>query len=58
MKEKNEEGTKRCPRCGMSIGDWTYSFTKGGVTYCCEGCANNTGCICEDLEEENEDIAM
>jgi hypothetical protein len=39
-----------CPRCGMHRNDWKGNngrgVTREGQTYCCDGCANNTGCTC------------
>ncbi len=41
---------QNCPRCGMPHNDWKgnqgQGFQRGDQTYCCEGCANNTGCTC------------
>ncbi len=39
-----------CPNCGMSRNEWQgngglgYEFQ--GQMYCCEGCAEGTGCTC------------
>jgi hypothetical protein len=39
-----------CPTCGMSLEDRkTDGFVSGTETYCCEGCANGTGCTCRDI---------
>jgi hypothetical protein len=37
-----------CPRCGMERDEWPNAagVQKDGQTYCCNGCANNTGCMC------------
>lgn len=39
-----------CPRCGMQRDKWQGNGGQGvqqsGQTYCCAGCANNTGCTC------------
>jgi hypothetical protein len=45
MKTRNE--TARCPECGMDRSDWPAGgYTKGNAEYCCEGCAEGTGCTC------------
>ena len=38
----------RCPKCGMPRDEWPdpQGFTEGGRTYCCEGCADGSGCTC------------
>ena len=42
---------KTCVRCGMPDSQWTGSggvgVKSGGQTYCCQGCAENTGCTCQ-----------
>ena len=36
-----------CPRCGMIKNDWPgEGYTHEGEIYCCQGCAENTGCVC------------
>jgi hypothetical protein len=39
-----------CPRCGMPRSQWKENrgqgVTQGGQTYCCQGCAQGTGCTC------------
>jgi hypothetical protein len=44
----------KCPACGRSRSEWRYAnsegVTVGGLTYCCEGCAKGTRCICELLQ--------
>lgn len=39
-----------CDRCGLPRDQWKGNngegVQKNGQTYCCEGCANNTGCTC------------
>ena len=41
---------QRCPRCGMTKEEWKgnagQGVTKDGQTYCCQGCADDTGCTC------------
>jgi hypothetical protein len=37
-----------CPRCKMIKNDWPgEGYTLGGETYCCQGCAEDTGCTCQ-----------
>jgi hypothetical protein len=44
-------GGQTCPRCGMTRERWKgnggQGVQSGGQTYCCQGCANNTGCTCK-----------
>jgi hypothetical protein len=36
-----------CPGCRMVKNDWPgEGYTHDGETYCCQGCAEGTGCIC------------
>jgi hypothetical protein len=36
-----------CPGCGMIKNDWPgEGYTHDGETYCCQGCAEGTGCVC------------
>jgi hypothetical protein len=36
-----------CPGCGMIKNEWPgEGYTHGGETFCCQGCAENTGCTC------------
>ena len=37
--------TKKCPACGMPQDQWPDPDGVEGK-YCCEGCANGTGCTC------------
>jgi hypothetical protein len=41
---------ERCPACGMTKDQWKGNggrgVSRGGRTYCCDGCANGTGCTC------------
>lgn len=39
--------TQTCVNCGMPRDQWQGAgFVKEGNTYCCRGCAENTGCTC------------
>jgi len=50
-----------CSRCGMSKEEWSGNHGKGviesGETYCCKGCAEDTGCTCDSdrLDEDTEE---
>ncbi|MBI5200773.1 MAG: hypothetical protein HY925_04220 [Elusimicrobia bacterium] len=37
-----------CPNCGMEPSEWSEpsGCVKDALTYCCAGCANDTGCGC------------
>ena len=36
-----------CPGCGMKKNEWPgEGYTHEGQTYCCQGCAEGTGCTC------------
>jgi hypothetical protein len=36
-----------CPGCGMTKNDWPgEGYTHEGQSYCCQGCAEGTGCTC------------
>jgi hypothetical protein len=36
-----------CPGCGMVKNEWPgEGYTHDGQTYCCQGCAEATGCTC------------
>jgi len=46
-------GTSReqtCPTCNRARSEWrtanSTGYTKGGTTYCCEGCATGGHCTC------------
>lgn len=37
-----------CPKCGRTRSAWKEDgFPMSEQTYCCEGCAHDTGCQCE-----------
>ena len=43
-----EAQVPRCPRCGVVKNAWPgEGYTHEGETYCCQGCAEDTGCTCE-----------
>jgi hypothetical protein len=36
-----------CPGCRMVKNEWPgEGYTHDGETYCCQGCAEDTGCMC------------
>jgi hypothetical protein len=47
-----EESMQTCPHCGMEQKDWTSNHGQGysdsGELYCCQGCAEGTGCTCAE----------
>ena len=49
---EKEEMERTCPNCGMEQKDWSANegqgFTQRREFYCCEGCAEGTGCTCAD----------
>jgi hypothetical protein len=41
-----------CPGCGMVKNSWPgEGYTHEGETYCCQGCAEGTGCTCVAVTE-------
>jgi len=49
MSKKKQSSTKDsgvCANCGMDSSDWSDSYQQGSETYCCQGCAEQTGCTC------------
>jgi hypothetical protein len=46
--ERGEEQT--CVRCGMENQDWSEpeGYELEGTTYCCQGCADDSGCTCQE----------
>jgi len=51
---------QECAQCGLEKIFWSDNsgegYAKGKTIYCCEGCAEGTGCLCE-RETESVDIA-
>jgi len=50
--ENAEEGggeESTCPACGLERKNWTGNGyeEETGETYCCRGCAEGMGCVCE-----------
>ncbi len=45
-----------CPNCGLERDRWSdnngYGYTLDGDTFCCRGCAEDSGCICTPVEED------
>lgn len=49
MAEQQTEAEERCPKCHMRRIEWQNNgqgYGRDGVTYCCRGCAEGTGCTC------------
>ena len=53
---KNNASTKAgpplptCPGCGMVKNSWPgEGYTHENQTYCCQGCAEGTGCTCKEV---------
>jgi hypothetical protein len=50
--EESENQEETCLSCGMDREDWSANqgegFKKEGETYCCQGCAEGTGCTCAE----------
>ena len=41
-----------CPGCGMVKNSWPgEGYTHENQTYCCQGCAEGTGCTCRDVNK-------
>jgi len=41
-----------CPGCRMIKNEWPgEGYTHDGETYCCQGCAESTGCTCAVAEK-------
>src|SRR5215471_2084753 len=41
-----------CPGCGMLKNDWPgEGYTHEAQSYCCQGCAEGTGCTCLSVKE-------
>jgi len=42
-----------CPGCGLIKNSWPgEGYTHAGETYCCQGCAEGTGCTCVTVAKE------
>jgi hypothetical protein len=41
-----------CPGCAMIKNQWPgEGYSHEGESYCCQGCAEGTGCICSNVAE-------
>ena len=41
-----------CPGCAMIKNQWPgEGYTHAGETYCCQGCAEGTGCTCSEITQ-------
>jgi hypothetical protein len=46
---EGQDMAQTCPNCGMTREEWQndgQGYEYGGTTYCCQGCADGTGCTC------------
>ena len=49
--DRNSIPLPACPGCRMVKNEWPgEGYTHDGETYCCQGCAEGTGCICVAVE--------
>ncbi len=46
----NMENRQMCPNCGMPHEQWKgndgHGYNREGRSYCCQGCADGSGCTC------------
>ena len=58
MKRRVEHSIEhKCARCGIMDSFWSLEeghHTEGKV-FCCEGCADDVGCICDEAQDERSD---
>jgi hypothetical protein len=48
-----------CPGCKMPKNEWVGDgYSHVGQIYCCQGCAEGTGCFCKYAESREEVLAM
>ncbi len=47
MKEIRRRAERICAGCGMVLN--THGYNLAGETYCCQGCAEETGCDCDQM---------
>lgn len=46
---ERSKATETCPGCGMPRADWPeQGYTHAGRRYCCQGCADGSGCTCAE----------
>ena len=49
QKQKSSKTETVCANCGMAAADWPQGGYKlGSQSYCCQGCAEQTGCTCSE----------
>ena len=47
FRRKSTGSKPACPGCRIIKNDWPgEGYTHKGETYCCQGCAEGTGCVC------------
>lgn len=45
-----QKTVETCPGCGMERADWPdKGHEREGFRFCCQGCAENSGCTCEEV---------
>jgi hypothetical protein len=50
ISDESQETVEACPGCGMERTEWpTKGHVSEGVRFCCQGCADNSGCTCEEI---------
>jgi hypothetical protein len=54
-KKQNTQSAKpetiSCSNCGMAEADWPdEGYSVGSRKYCCQGCAEDTGCTCGEAD--------
>jgi len=52
-----DQNLEVCSRCDMDKSEWSEEagYQKDGEIYCCSGCADDTGCLCEgDVERPQQ----
>jgi hypothetical protein len=48
-KQQSSSQQAMCPNCGMTSEKWAGDGYKlGSQRYCCQGCAEQTGCTCAE----------
>jgi len=45
-KQDSSKDASVCANCGMDAEQWSETYKLGSKTYCCQGCAEQTGCTC------------
>lgn len=57
--DEYRSGPSPCPGCGMPKNDWVGDgYSHIGQIYCCQGCAEGTGCFCKNAHSREEVLAL